>query len=126
MPKILADNIFDATGRAIANISDQIGAKLIVVFTHFGRKARVISKFRPKAPIFALSDKTKTLSQLNLYSGIQSYFMDSIDDEDITIEKAMALLKKKGTLNKGDIVIFTAGAPFTDDTRRNWMRYMVI
>ncbi len=126
VPKILADNIFDATGRAIANISDQIGAKLIVVFTHYGRKARVISKFRPKAPIFAVSDKTKTLSRLNLYSGIQSYFMDSIDDEDITIEKAMAMIKKKGTLNKGDIVIFTAGAPFTDDTRRNWMRYMVI
>ena len=53
IPGHFSDNLFDSTGRAIADISEQINASLIVVFTHFGRKAKVISKYRPKARIVA-------------------------------------------------------------------------
>ena len=88
IPTNLSDNLFESTGKAIACISDQIYAKLIVVFTHQGRKAKVISKFRPTPPIIAMSDDFITLNRLNLHWGIHPYFVDEINCEETAIKKS--------------------------------------
>lgn len=126
IPENLVDNLFDSTGKAISCIADQIFASLIVVFTHEGRKARVISKFRPTPPIIAFSDTFETLTRLNLHWGIRSFFQEEIDDEEKAIKKATELLKEKKLIKKGDVVLFTAGAPYTDRGRKTWLRFLVV
>ena len=126
IPQNLADNIFDSTGKAISCIADQINASLIVVFTHQGRKARVLSKFRPTAPIIAFSDNFETLTRVNLHWGTRSFFQEEIDDEEAAIEEATKTLKEKELVKKGDVVLFTAGAPYTDKGRKTWLRFLVM
>ena len=125
IPKDLSDNLFDSTGRAVAGVSEQIQAKVIAVFTHQGRKAKMIAKFRPKADIIAFSDKFETLNTLNLYWGIQSFFIDNIDDEDNAINRVNEILRKQSIIENGDVIIYTAGAPYTEKGRRTWMRFAV-
>ena len=123
IPQQLNDNLFDSTGNAIARIAEQINASLIVVFTHFGRKAKVISKYRPAANIIAISDNFETLNRLNIYHGIRPYFLEKFESEDFVIEKANEILLKNNLIKKGDVVIYTAGAPHTEKSRSNWMRF---
>lgn len=127
VPTNIVDNLFDSIGRATASIIEQINAKLVVVFTHYGRMARVVSKFRPNNTIVAVSDKFDTLNVLNLHYGIMPIFMEDFHkNEEMAIEKTMRMLRMKGMLEQGDVVMFTAGAPFTDDSRENWMRFMLV
>lgn len=126
IPKKIEDNLFDSVGRAIKNISDQIKAKAIVTFTIEGRTARNLSKFRPKAKIISFTNKFETMNNLCLYWGVTSVFFEEIDKEHMAIEEAKKRIKDSGHLNTGDLVIFTAGAPYSEKSRANWMRFEII
>lgn len=126
IPKSIEDNLFDSVGRAITNISDQIKANAIVAFTTEGRTARNLSKFRPTAKIISFTNKFETMNNLNLYWGVASVFSEHIDKEHMAIEEAKKRIKESGHLNSGDLVIFTAGAPYSEKSRANWMRFEII
>jgi pyruvate kinase len=126
VPENLADNLFDSVGLAVANIAEQVKAACIVVFTNCGRKARVISKFKPVSPIIAISNNFDTLNNLNLHWGIFPYFMEDFSEEDAAIEKATSIIKEKSFVKNGDVVIFTSGAPYTEKGRKSWLRFVVI
>jgi len=122
IPTNQVDNIFDATGKSFADIANQVNVAAIVVFTHFGRKARTLAKFKPSAPIFAFSDNFETLNVLNLYRGITPFFLENINYEEESIESAKKFLINNKLCEKGDLLLFTAGAPITDNTRRSWIQ----
>lgn len=126
IPKSIEANLFDSVGRAVKNISDQINANAIVAFTVEGRTARNLSKFRPKAKIISFTNKFETMNSLNLYWGIASVFSEHIDKEHMAIGEAKKSIKESGHLNSGDLVIFTAGAPYSEKSRANWMRFEII
>lgn len=125
-PKNQADNFFDATGKAFVEIANQVSAKALVVFTHYGRKANILSKYNPEGHIFAFSDSFDTLNHLNLHKGIKPYFIRNIMDEDFYIKRAVKILKADKIISKGDVVVFTAGAPIDETDRKNWVRFLVV
>ncbi len=126
VPHDLNDNIFDATGRAIVSMSSQLNASALVIFTHYGKKARTIAKFRPNSPIYAFSDKFDTLNALNLYWGIKPFFLKDITEEDKSINNSSGILIEKGFIKEGDFVIYSASAPFTETSRKSWTRFELI
>lgn len=126
IPSSLEDNLFDSTGKANKDMSDRINASAIVVFTHYGRKARVIAKYRPQAPIIAISDKFDTLNKLNLYKGIKPFFVENFSDEEYATKRAIEILRKHSIAKKGDVVMLSAGAPITEKGRRSWVRFLVL
>ncbi|HRI47093.1 MAG: pyruvate kinase [Ignavibacteriaceae bacterium] len=123
IPSILEENLFDSMNRAIVAMSEQVNAAAIVVFTHEGRTAQRISKFRPKARIIAISDHFETMNKLCLKWGVTSLFLEGIKKEGIAIENAKKLILDKKHVKAGDIVIFTAGAPYSEKSRVNWLRF---
>jgi pyruvate kinase len=120
------ENVFDAVGKAVTDISHQINASLIVVFTHYGKKARSICKFRPNARIVSFSDSFDVMNTLNLHWGIMPYFMKDIDSEEKCISEAKKIIIKEKLVKKGDVVIFTAGTPSPNEGRTSWMRSAII
>ena len=126
VPKNMEENLFDSVGRAVKNISDQINAKAIVTFTIEGRTARNLSKFRPQARIISFTNKFETMNNLCLYWGVTSVFSEKIDKEHMAIEEAKKRILESGHLTSGDLVIFTAGAPYSERSRANWMRFEII
>lgn len=126
IPDSLEENLFDSVGRAVADISRQIKAAAIVTFTYQGRTARNLSKFRPVAKIIALSNNFETMNTLCLRWGVASIYMEDIDKERIAVDRAKKLILENGQVKEGDTVIFTAGAPYSDKSRVNWLRFEVI
>lgn len=116
-------NLFDSVGRAIAGISKQIDADAIVVFTNKGRTAVNVAKFRPKSRIIAVSNSFETMNYLCLAWGVTSLYSEHIDKEHIAIDTAKKLIMDSGLVKKGDMVIFTAGAPYSEKSRFNWFRF---
>lgn len=126
IPENIQENLFDSVGRAIKNISDQINAKAIITFTVEGRTACNLSKFRPNAKIISFTNKFETMNKLCLYWGVSSLFLNEIDKEHMAIDEAKKKIKESGYLKSGDLVIFTAGAPYSEKSRANWIRFEII
>lgn len=126
IPKDLTDNLFDSMAHAHKNISEQIGADAIVIFTHLGRKAKSTAKFRPNATIFAFSDSFDACNTLNLRWGIRPLYLENIDDENAAVQNSMNILLEKGFISKGDLLIFAAGRPHIDKGKNSWMRFAIV
>lgn len=125
-PDSLQENLFDSVGKAIVEISKQINAQAIVVFTFEGRTARIISKYKPDSKIIAISNSFNTMNNLCLRWGVTSVYSETIDKEHLAIDDAKELILNAGLANKGDLIIFTAGAPYSEKSRANWLRFEVI
>lgn len=124
--KDLQENLFDSIGRSIVEMSKQINAKAIVVFTFKGRTARIISKYKPQAHIIAISNSFDTMNNLSLWWGVTSIYRETFDKEHLAIDDAKELILSCGLVEKGDLVIFTAGAPYSEKSRANWSRFEII
>lgn len=125
-PDSLQENLFDSVGKAIVEISKQINAQAIVVFTFEGRTARIISKYKPDSKIIAISNSFNTMNNLCLRWGVTSVYSETIDKEHLAIDDAKELILNAGLAKKGDLIIFTAGAPYSEKSRANWLRFEVI
>lgn len=125
-PDSLQDNLFDSIGRSIVGMSNQINAQAIVVFTFKGRTARIISKYKPQARIIAISNSFETMNNLCLRWGVTSIFRESFDKEHLAIDDAKELILNYGLVKKGDLVIFTAGAPYSEKSRASWTRFEIM
>ncbi len=123
IPSKLEENLFDSVGRAIASMSRQTDAAAIVVFTYKGRTAKNLAKFRPKSKIIAISNSFDTMNNLCLRWGVTSLYMEEIDKEHIAVDKAKKLIREAGLVKEGEIVIFATGAPYSEKSRANWLRF---
>jgi pyruvate kinase len=120
------ENLFDSMGRAIVAMSRQINASAIVVFTFQGRTAMNLSKYKPEAKIIAVSNSFDTMNNLCLRWGVTSMFCADIDKEHLAIDNIKKMVFDAGLIKVGDIVIFAAGAPYSEKSRANWLRFEVI
>ena len=58
-----------------SELSEKIKASAIATFTKSGKTAKNVSKFRPKAPILAITHDLKTLRRLNIVWGVIPYMV---------------------------------------------------
>lgn len=126
IPENYEENLFDSVGRAISDISKQINADAIVVLTNKGRTAVNIAKFRPACKIIAISNSFETMNKLCLQWGVTSLYSEQIDKEYTVVDNSKKLIVDAGLVKKGDMVIFTAGAPYKEKSRFNWFRFEAI
>jgi pyruvate kinase len=126
IPDDLESNLFDSTGMAITEITKRVNTDYVIIFTHKGRKAKAVIKYRPPCPVIVFSDSFETLNILNLHHGTYPLFKEGFDLEETVIEKSLALLKRKKIIRKNDVLLFASGAPYTDLDRKNWNRFVVV
>lgn len=117
------ENVFDSINKAVSSISRQINAAAIGVFTYCGKTAVTLSKFRPGAKIIAVTNSIDTMNKLSLNWGVCSVYFAEMDKEHLVVDKVKQMMLEKGLIKKGDSVIFTAGTPYPDKSRSNWIRY---
>lgn len=115
----------DAVSIAISDATltlDNIGA--IVAFTQGGTTARRISKFRPNAPILAVTFTKDTQRKLESYWGVIPLFSDvqntMTNDDDLA-----SLFAKDYGVKKGQLIIISAGYP-TGEGSANMMKIVEV
>jgi len=110
-------NARDAIATAVVDTANRLSAKLITTATVHGRTARLISNFRPKSLILALTPDEKDGRRLMLNYGIYPAVMPLMNSTDEVLENSVKEARKFMELNQGDVVVITGGFPNTDYNR---------
>jgi len=104
-------SVTEAISQAVANSALDLDAKAIVTSTESGYTARMVSKYRPKSPIIAVTPVEQVMRRLQLVWGVIPVkgTMASTTDEmfDIAVKGAI----DSGIVRLGDTIVITAGVP---------------
>ncbi|GCB72263.1 hypothetical protein scyTo_0001900 [Scyliorhinus torazame] len=90
-------------------------AAAVIVLTKSGRSAHLVSRYRPRAPIIAVTREAQTARQAHLYRGIFPVIFrqatDAVwsDDVDHRVNFAMEVGKSRGFFKCCDLVIVLTG-----------------
>ena len=101
----------EAIGQAVAHTARNLGIKVIVAATTGGHTARMISKFRPKAPILALTYNKEAFNNLSLSWGVYPKLVEVPSGTDEMFASSTKEAVAAGFVEKDDLVIITAGVP---------------
>lgn len=104
------DNVEEAIAMsAMYTANHLLGISAIITMTESGRSALMTSRISSGLPIFALSRHESTLNLTALYRGVTPIHFDSQLDGVAAANNAVQLLREKGYLLSGDLVIVTQG-----------------
>ncbi len=101
----------DAIAFAACNTAQQLGAAAIIAFTESGSTAFRVAKYRPKAPLLALTSSEIVRRRLSLVWGVQACLVGKPATVDDMFDRAGRLAKEQGLAASGDLVVITAGVP---------------
>ncbi|KAA0715284.1 Pyruvate kinase PKM [Triplophysa tibetana] len=105
----------DAVAVGAVEASFKCCASAIIVLTKTGRSAHLISRYRPRAPIIAVTRNGQTARQAHLYRGIFPVLYNEqsndvwAEDVDLRVNFAMEVGKARGFFKPGDVVIVLTG-----------------
>jgi pyruvate kinase len=99
--------------RVAASVAEELSCKLIVAFTESGLTAQLVSCFRPRAPIAAITYNEEVFRRLALWWGVIPVKSDFATTTDEMIVRGEALLKQKGLAAPGDRVLMLGGMTHT-------------
>jgi len=109
--KLQEISITNAISHATCTTAEDLGAQAIITATSTGYTARAVSKFRPAAPVIAVTTSEKVRRKLNLVWGIHSLISkESLNTDDIIDESVSTALENE-YIHNGDLVVITAGVP---------------
>ncbi|HTM52120.1 MAG TPA: pyruvate kinase [Bryobacteraceae bacterium] len=94
----------------------------IVVFTATGSSARLISRYRPPDPIFAITPNEAVARHLSIQYGVNPILAPDVASTDEMLKLSDRLLIERGGLKTGDSVVFVAGQPIGRPGTTNLMK----
>lgn len=103
-----------------ADIANALNAPIIFCPTSSGFTARMLSRFRPEALIYALTSNDSVFYNSGLLWGVIPRKVREIEgfDEEL-MRSAREMAKEDGLIEDGDYYVITAGFPFGTGTRTN-------
>ena len=85
-------------------------ADAILCYTNTGDSARRLAGLGAECPILAITDNRRTFNQLAIVWNVTPIYVERVSSIDKVIEDGIAKLKRKGILEKGDMVVVAGGA----------------
>jgi pyruvate kinase len=102
-------SIAEAICESVAFVAEDLNMRAIAVYTESGNTARLISKYRPRAPIFAFAHEHSVCNRLNLYWGVRPVLTKEKRSVEAMVELADTQLLKAAVVVPGEIVGIVAG-----------------
>jgi pyruvate kinase len=94
---------------SIAHAAEDLPMGAIAVFTETGNTARMISKYRPQAPIYAFTHNAAVAQRTNLYWGVHPMKSERALSTDSMVDVAEYELLSRALLKPGDVLGVVAG-----------------
>ena len=99
----------NAISSAVSTIASQLNAAAILPLTKTGATAHNVSKFRPAAPVLAITSDIGVARRLQLVWGVTPLVTEVHERTTATFAAAMEIAHERGWLKGGDLVVQTAG-----------------
>lgn len=112
----------DALCYNACEMAKDVSANALIGMTQSGYTGFMLSSYRPRSPLYIFT-KTETLvNQLSLSWGVQAFYYVHGDDLDNIFADQCELLKSKGLLESGDVVIQTGSTPVKEQLPTNMLK----
>jgi pyruvate kinase len=118
--------VAETVAELVCHASRELHMKWIVVFTHSGFTARLISRYRPLVPIAAFSPDAETRRRLALVWGVAPLAIPDLRKVDQLAEISERRLLEEKLVRKGDVIAIVAGTPMGVRGTTNFMKFHVI
>ncbi|WP_066369099.1 pyruvate kinase [Neobacillus fumarioli] len=119
-------NLTDAICQSVAHTAINLEVKSIITPTESGHTARMISKYRPKANIVAITANDYVCRCLSLVWGVYPQLGTKAETTDEMLEIAVEESLNSGVVKHGDLVVITAGVPVGEAGTTNLMKIHVV
>lgn len=116
----------EAIGQSVGHTAKNLNIQTIVAATESGHTARMISKYRPKAHIVAVTFSESQARKLALSYGVYPYVSKKPSTTDEMMDLAAIVAKNNGYAKEGDLIIITAGVPVGERGTTNLMKIQLI
>ncbi|KAI3986765.1 hypothetical protein MKX01_002258 [Papaver californicum] len=100
-----SDTISEEICNSAAKMANNLEVDALFVYTKTGHMASLLSRCRPDCPVFAFTNTTSVRRRLNLQWGLIPFRLDFSDDMENNLNKTFSLLKARGMIKSGDLVI---------------------
>lgn len=112
------ENISSFISDSVRRIAYGMPLDKIVTITRSGYTARMITRFRVKQPVIAVTYTTKVRDRLHMVWGVEPLAIERPKVGDLILYVAKILLKK-GLVDEDEVVLFTAGVRTTQKHASN-------
>lgn len=106
-PSVLSD----ALCYSACKIADDVNANALVGMTQSGYTAFMLSSYRPQVPLFIFSKERTLINQLSLSWGVRAFYYAEEESLDDIFFDQISILKERGFLKSGDVVVNTGSTP---------------
>jgi pyruvate kinase len=114
-----ANAVVEAVAQAAIAMASHLGAAAIVTLTETGFTTRAISKYRPAAPIIAVTLSEEIVRKFAMNWGVSAvHFPQGRAGDQPMIDAAIEWGRRHGYLRPGDRIVATAGLPHEPGSTR--------
>ncbi|PKN50940.1 MAG: pyruvate kinase [Deltaproteobacteria bacterium HGW-Deltaproteobacteria-13] len=130
LSETLEENLSGRTDVSVAfaacRTAEEIGARLIVVFTEGGGSARLVSRLAADIPVIGATTDIANARRMGLLRGVESLIIPRAKHFSEMLASIHPLLKTIKGLESGDRVVMTLGHPLWTTGTTNMMRVETI
>jgi len=101
----------DALCYSACKLAQDLSADALVGMTQSGYTGFMLSSYRPKSPLYIFSKERSLINQLSLSWGVRAFYYGEEESLDDIIFDQINILKERGFLKNGDIVVNTGSTP---------------
>jgi pyruvate kinase len=101
----------DAICYNACNLAKDSNAEALVGMTQTGYTGFMLSSYRPKSPLYIFTKERTLVNQLSLSWGVRAFYYDEEDSLDDIFFDQITILKERGFVKTGDIVVSTGSTP---------------
>jgi pyruvate kinase len=101
----------DAICYNACKLAKDVDAHALIGMTQSGYTGFMLSSYRPKSPLFIFTKEKTLVNQLSLSWGVRVFFYDEEESLDDIIFDQIEILRERGFLVSGDVVVSTGSTP---------------
>jgi pyruvate kinase len=101
----------DAICYSACKLASDTNAKALIGMTQSGYTGFMLSSYRPQSPLYIFSKEKTLINQLSLSWGVRAFYYGEEESLDDIIYDQIDILKERGFLSKGDVVVNTGSTP---------------
>lgn len=118
-------DVTSAISHATCTTAADLNAAAILAVSKSGKTVARVAKYRPSSPVIGCTTDEKVWRQLNLMWGVIPLQMEEEDTTDALFEHAVEVAENKGLIQRGDLVVITAGVPLGLSGTTNMLKVQI-
>lgn len=112
----------DAICYSACKLAKDSQANALIGMTQSGYTAFMLSSYRPKSPLYIFSKEKSLINQLSLSWGVRAFYYGEEESLDDIIFDEIAILRQRGFVKKGDVIINTGSTPVAQHLPTNTIK----